>query len=290
MLWTRAKEKRRYKWERAKERLRYEELVRELMTGKPRCVEVGPESLKLTKLLEINNIEYWSVSDNFWVSSRSSWSRTRQESSDSGLPSDREGTAGLCSNEQWGRLWLWPSEGCHFSTLWYQRGNLPLTIPDGKAKREWDTCGICHSSLRLAEKWLKNCGERQAVIDTVVKEQFVEVLPDIVRIWIKERKPRSSEKAGKLAEGYRQAGKAELWSSTSFKEEWKVCYLCGQVGDLAKDCLVKPTALSMSENKGEKKKKRSFLCVMYNCGRRGHTSQQCPSSALFCEVRGFTTI
>ena len=34
----------------------------------------------------------------------------------------------------------------------------------------------------LAEKWLKDCGDRQAVIDTVVKEQFMEVLPDDVRI------------------------------------------------------------------------------------------------------------
>ena len=32
----------------------------------------------------------------------------------------------------------------------------------------------------LAEKWLKDCGDRQAVIDTVVKEQFVELLPDDV--------------------------------------------------------------------------------------------------------------
>ena len=60
----------------------------------------------------------------------------------------------------------------------------------------------------LTEKWLKDRGNRQAVIDTVVKEQFVEVLPDDVRIWVKERKPRSSEEAGKLVEDYRQARKA----------------------------------------------------------------------------------
>ena len=44
----------------------------------------------------------------------------------------------------------------------------------------------------------------------VVKEQFVEVLLDIVRVWVKERKPRTSEEAGKLTEDYRQTRKAEL--------------------------------------------------------------------------------
>ena len=48
----------------------------------------------------------------------------------------------------------------------------------------------------LAEKWLKDCGSRQAVLDAVVKEHFVEVLPDEVRVWVKERKPRTSEVAG----------------------------------------------------------------------------------------------
>ena len=46
----RAEEKRHYEQERGEKRLRYEELVRGLTTGRPRCIEVGPESLKLTKL------------------------------------------------------------------------------------------------------------------------------------------------------------------------------------------------------------------------------------------------
>ena len=56
----------------------------------------------------------------------------------------------------------------------------------------------------LAEKWLKDCGSRQAVLDAVVKEQFVEVLPDEIRkSMVKERKPRTNEEAEKLAEDYR---------------------------------------------------------------------------------------
>ena len=53
----RAKEQRRYEQDRAEERGRYEELLRGLMERRPGRVEVGPESLKLTKLSETDDIE-----------------------------------------------------------------------------------------------------------------------------------------------------------------------------------------------------------------------------------------
>ena len=53
----RAEEKRCYEQERAEERLQYEELVRGLTTGRPCHIEVGPESLKFTKLGEADDIE-----------------------------------------------------------------------------------------------------------------------------------------------------------------------------------------------------------------------------------------
>ena len=72
-----------------------------------------------------------------------------------------------------------------------------------------------------------------------MKEQFVEVLPEDVKVWVKERKPGTSEEAGRLAEDYRQARKADLWTTTPKKGGQKSCYSCGQVGHLAKDCLRK---------------------------------------------------
>ena len=64
----------------------------------------------------------------------------------------------------------------------------------------------------LAENWLKDCGNRAAVVDAVVKEQFIEVLLEEVRVWVKERKRRTTQEAGRLAEDYCQARKVELWS------------------------------------------------------------------------------
>ena len=59
----------------------------------------------------------------------------------------------------------------------------------------------------IEEKYPKDCGSRQAIINVVVKEQFVKVLPDEVRVWAEEWKFRISEEARKLAEDYIQTRK-----------------------------------------------------------------------------------
>ena len=137
-------------------------------------------------------------------------------------------------------------------------------------------------------KGLPNQGD---VIDAIVTEQFVNVLPEDVKVWVKERKPKTSEEAGRLAEDYRQARKAELWSSGSKPAKHggpKSCYSCGQVGHLAKNCSgkkVSPPNPSKGEDLGKKKKEeKPLLC--YNCGGRGHTSRKCPSDVMFCRSEG----
>ena len=42
----------------------------------------------------------------------------------------------------------------------------------------------------------------EEVLDVIVKEQLINTLASDMRIWVKERNPNTSEKAGQLAENY----------------------------------------------------------------------------------------
>ena len=146
----------------------------------------------------------------------------------------------------------------------------------------------------LAEKWLKDCGDRPAVLDAVAKEEFVEVFPDDVKVWVIERKPRTTQEAGRLAEDYCQARKAELWTPAAKSStrrglpHTRGCYSCGQLGHQAKDCGKKVSSSLKSEDVGKvvkkvKRDEKPLTC--YNCGGKGHTSRQCPSEAFLGTIR-----
>ena len=137
----------------------------------------------------------------------------------------------------------------------------------------------------LAEKWLKTTTTKEEVIDAVVKEQFIEVLPEEAKVWVKEHKPDSSQKAGSLAEDFRQARKKELWHPT---KSTKQCHNCGKHGHLAKDCYYRQDDKSDGkQNDSQNEENRSGdgstpYCT--KCKRRGHTTSQCRKKALFCNA------
>ena len=59
----------------------------------------------------------------------------------------------------------------------------------------------------MPAKWLKEHDTRTKVIDMNIMEQFITMLPEQIRVWVKEHKPETSMIAGKLAEDYQQARK-----------------------------------------------------------------------------------
>ena len=287
----RAAERRRYEQEREADRQRYEELVRGLTERRPRRVEVGPESLKLTKLSDTDDIEAFLTTFERAVEAHG----VERDKRAAILAPQLTGKARLAyaamSDEDardYDRVKAAIFQRYDINEETYRRRFRAVQPKENETPVE-----LVIRVRDLAEKWLKDCGNRQTVVDTLVMEQFVEVLPDDVRVWVKERKPRTSQEAGRLAEDYRQARKAELWTTTSKKGGQKHCFNCCQPGHIAKDCPKRKVGLPPAfkgedATKAEKKKKVEKLFLCYNCGGKGHTSRQCPSDALFCKERSST--
>jgi hypothetical protein len=60
----------------------------------------------------------------------------------------------------------------------------------------------------LAGRWLKDCDTVKKVKDAVVKEQLLATLPEEVRMWVKERTPKTTGHTSQLTEDYFQARQA----------------------------------------------------------------------------------
>ena len=57
------------------------------------------------------------------------------------------------------------------------------------------------------EKWKEDCSLVQQIRETMVIEQLLNMLPEEIRVWVKERKPKTSMAAWELANDYLQARK-----------------------------------------------------------------------------------
>ena len=150
----------------------------------------------------------------------------------------------------------------------------------------------------LAEKWMQKCKTMEEVRDLVVLEQLVNALPEEIRVWVKERKPKTSEEASELADDYVQARKQDKGalgqgSRRTDKKPTSVprCDTCGKVGHHTRDCWSGAKQVQKQKQQDQKEKasgapqagkvKKEVEC--FNCHQKGHMSYNCPNNAMLCE-------
>ena len=277
VLRRRDEEEKRREAERQKEReddrKRYEELIKEVTEARKKRIEVvGPESLKLTKLADSEDVEAFltafveahNVDSSQWAALLAPQLTGKALQAYAAMSNDE------AKDYQQVKEAIFRRYDINEET--YRRRLRSVVWKTNESPMEMLT-----RIIDLTGKWLKSSDTREKVLDTIIQEQFIDVLPKEARVWVKERKPTSSADAGKLAEDFRQARK-ETWDRVG-----KRCHLCKKIGHLAKDCY------QNRENNGDKRstsaetpedtRRKSIICF-----NRGHISRNCPN-ALFCGVK-----
>ena len=120
---------------------------------------------------------------------------------------------------------------------------------------------------------------------------MINTLPDDVKIWVKERKPQTSEEAGQLADDYAQARGKIAADRQPDKTSPIQCTVCKKRGHLAQDCWSKAKMEDRTSTNGNergaspqtvKPKKELKEVECFNCHKKGHYSFDCPANALWC--------
>ena len=140
-------------------------------------------------------------------------------------------------------------------------------------KKEQESYSKFASRLRdLANKWLAQCESIPSVIEKVLAEQLLDVVPTELRVWLCERKPKSVADIGVWADNYQMARKCKSGedprTNSQRKEmsgkEARTCHRCKKEGHIAANCPEKP----QSQPQGRPPRLDQRKC--FNCHEQGH--------------------
>ena len=91
--------------------------------------------------------------------------------------------------------------------------------------------------MDLQNKWLRECTSVAQMKEMIGQEQLLEKLPADMRAWVRDKKPKSCQEAGELADEYVQTRQAVGdWDRKVPVGSSRRCYSCDKIGHFAKDC------------------------------------------------------
>ena len=146
----------------------------------------------------------------------------------------------------------------------------------------------------MVKKWMTDCETVEAVLEKLVVEQLLNAMQADQKVWVSERKPKTGEAAGELADDYTRAREYEgttrgsLGDKKNRSGDSKIrCHTCGKEGHVARNCFrrteAKQNAGLAVKKENEKRDNTSLKKVKcYNCGGFGHYSTTCPEKSLYC--------
>ena len=155
-----------------------------------------------------------------------------------------------------------------------------------KKQEDWSYRDLIVKLQDLSRKWTKDKTSAEEVVDLMVTEQFLTTLPQELRVWVTDRKPKTSTEAGQMADEYVQTRKStqenKRVSGEKVIKEAVLCHTCGKAGHIARDCRSKSGGVQKRNEKEDQEKNGRSEIRCFSCGGRGHMSMKCPSKALTC--------
>ena len=142
----------------------------------------------------------------------------------------------------------------------------------------------------LARKWTRECTTVEELLEAIVVEQLIHTLPEDIRVWVRERKPKSSLEARQLADDYQQARRTAPLDTSAEQHKHsgkqlrgeqvgKRCHSCGNVGHVAKDCVHAGNTTRVPKEVPPQHGRPQGGVKCFNCQQHGHIAAKCPAKA-----------
>ena len=133
----------------------------------------------------------------------------------------------------------------------------------------------------LLQKWTKECKTVEDIRDMMVQEQLLDALPRELKIWVAERKPKTSKEAAELADNYLRARKHEHRTEPSGGRQDKGSSWNKGTRD-ARDAPKVPSGRETLGGQAPRRIENREAIHCFTCGKKGHIARHCRTNALVC--------